>query len=219
MKLIFTKHPKTLHKLSKAIRQAEKVGSSSSSYSDTKKWKLFKQKNHVKITKLAHAFKSFASSYNVEILNSFNPELQLKDIESAITSKLIDLLSESKKFIFVAALVLVFRKIEIVDKTKYRTFYLSSKAEIIIDEIDMDDVFQLIYTTIITNIQKYLGKGSGWIFDSVIDHTINISKYNSLPGSSYIKLFKELDHPRNRPSSILKILAIMNALNALKSDT
>ena len=39
-------------------------------------------------------------------------------------------------------------------------------------------MFQPIYTTIITNKQKSLGKGSGW----------RISKYNSLAGSSYIKL-------------------------------
>ena len=52
------------------------------------------------------------------------------------------------------------------------------------------------YTTIITKIKKSLGKGSGWIIDSVIDHTISISKYNPLAGSSYIKLPKELHHPR-----------------------
>ena len=44
--------------------------------------------------------------------------------------------------------------------------------------------------------KKFLGKNSGWIIDSVIDHNINISKYNPLAGSSYIKLPKELDHPR-----------------------
>ena len=44
--------------------------------------------------------------------------------------------------------------------------------------------------------KKSLGKGSGWIIDSVIDHNISISKYNPLAGSSYIKLSKELDHPR-----------------------
>ena len=47
-------------------------------------------------------------------------------------------------------------------------------------------MFKSIYTTTIANIQKYLGKGSGWITDSVIDHTISIAKYNSLAGSSYI---------------------------------
>ena len=47
-----------------------------------------------------------------------------------------------------------------------------------------------------SNKQKSLGKGSGWIIDSVIDHTINPSKYNHLAGNSYIKLPKDLDHPR-----------------------
>ena len=45
-------------------------------------------------------------------------------------------------------------------------------------------------------MQKSLGKGSGWITDSVLDHNINCSKSNPLAGSSYTKLPKELDHPR-----------------------
>ena len=57
-------------------------------------------------------------------------------------------------------------------------------------------MFQSIYTTIITNIQKPLGKGFGWIICSVIDHNISILKYNPLSGSSYIKLPEELDNLR-----------------------
>ena len=49
----------------------------------------------------------------------------------------------------------------------------------------MDDVFQSIYTT--SDIQKSLRTGSGWIANSVIYHTTNISKYNPLAGSSYTK--------------------------------
>ena len=93
-------------------------------------------------------------------------------------------------------LVLVFKKIESEDKTKYDTFYSSSKEEITISEIDFDYVFQSIDTTITSNIQKFLGKDSGWIIYSVIDDTITISKYNPLAGSSYINLLKELGHPR-----------------------
>ena len=45
IKSIITEHPKTSDKLSKTIRQAEKVGSNSFLYSDTKKKrKFFKQK-------------------------------------------------------------------------------------------------------------------------------------------------------------------------------
>ena len=40
-----------------------------------------------------------------------------------------------------------------------------------------------------------LRKGPGWIVDSVLDYTINISKYKPSSGSSYSKLPKELDHP------------------------
>ena len=46
------------------------------------------------------------------------------------------------------------------------TFY--SKAEIIIDESDIDYVFKLIYITIMRNIQESLGKGSTWIIHSII---------------------------------------------------
>ena len=94
------------------------------------------------------------------MLNSFNSELQLKDIESAIKNKL------KKIQTGLQTLVLVLKKIKSEHKTKYET---------IINESDIDDnVFKSIYTTVITNIQKIFGKGSGWIIDSVIQHNINI---------------------------------------------
>ena len=71
-------------------------------------------------------------------------------------------------------LVLVFKKIEGEEKAQCNNSYLSSKGKIIINESDIDDVFQSIYPTIITNMKKSLGKGSGWIIDLVIDHTISI---------------------------------------------
>ena len=80
----------------------------------------------------------------------------------------------------IATLFLVFKGIETEDKTKHDNFYSSSKAEIIINKIDIYDVFKSIYTTITTIIQKFLGKSSGWIIGSVIDHTIGISNYNPL---------------------------------------
>ena len=97
---------------------------------------------------------------NVEILNSFNPELQLKDAESVIKSNLIELLTHLKGFKFVKTLVLVFKKVKSEDKTKYDNFYSISKAKVIINESEID-VLQSIYTIIITNIQKSLAKGAG----------------------------------------------------------
>ena len=49
------------------------------------KWKFFKQKN-INITKREHVFKGFENTDNIS--NSFNPELQLKDTDSAIKNML-----------------------------------------------------------------------------------------------------------------------------------
>ena len=87
-------------------------------------------------------------------MNSFNPELQLKDTESAIRNKLTDLLSKLKSFKFVATLVLEFKKIQSDDKTLCGTFYSNSKVESIINESNIDDVFESIYSTIISNIKN-----------------------------------------------------------------
>ena len=48
--------------------------------------------------------------YNIEILNIFDPELQLKDTESAIKNKLKELLSKFKKFKVQTVLVLGYKK-------------------------------------------------------------------------------------------------------------
>ena len=74
--------------------------------------------------------------------------------------------------------------------------WTNSKAETVINEKDIDDVFETIYILIMSNIYNSLGKGPAGIIDSVIDHNINISKYNPLAGSSYIILPKELKLPK-----------------------
>ena len=82
---------------------------------------MLNEKN-VKITKGKHAFKGFANSYNVEILNSFKPE-------SAIKSKLIDLLSELKGFKFMTTWVLVFKKVKVKIKQSMALFIQARKQE------------------------------------------------------------------------------------------
>ena len=60
------------------------------------------------------------------------------------------MLSELRGFKFVTKLVLVFQNIEIEDKKKVGNSYSSSKPEIIINESDIDNEFQSIFTTIIS---------------------------------------------------------------------
>ena len=86
-------------------------------------------------------------------------------------------------------LVLVFKKIESKDKTKYGNFYLSPKAETIINESDIINVFLSISTTTIENIRKSSLKIQG--------------------GLSISKTIQEKD------LLIFKIVMIMNDLNGV----
>ena len=93
--------------------------------------------------KWAHAFKTYASSYNVGHSNSLNSELQLRDTKYAVKTKLKKLLSNLRGFKFVT-LVAVLKNMESEEKTKYDTFCSHSNAETIINEGDIDHVFQSI---------------------------------------------------------------------------
>ena len=53
----------------------------------------------------------------------------------------MELLTQLKGFKFVTTLVLVSKKVECQDKVKFDNFYSSSKAEIIINESDIENVF------------------------------------------------------------------------------
>ena len=77
------------------------------------------------------------STYNVEILNSFNLELELKDSEFAITNKLINLLCELRGLILVTTLVFKRKKKrkEKDDETKYTTFLLTQKQKYLLMKV------------------------------------------------------------------------------------
>ena len=48
--------------------------------------------------KRSYAYKAYASSYNINILNSFNPKLQLKDTEPAIKKETSRFIVWSERF-------------------------------------------------------------------------------------------------------------------------
>ena len=70
-------------------------------YSQTTKPEIFfdeKGYKNGKITKPSHAYKVCLSTHSVEILNSFNPELQLKGTAFVIRKKLKKLFTELRGF-------------------------------------------------------------------------------------------------------------------------
>ena len=63
-----------------------------------------------KITKWSYSYKCYESTYDVEILNSFNHELQLKNNKPAIRNKVKDLMAKLAGSKFVTTWVIEFKK-------------------------------------------------------------------------------------------------------------
>ena len=78
------------------------INVSAALFSETTKPDFFWRNNN----KTSTCFQNYPYTYNVEILNSFNPELQLKNTEFTIKNKLKNLLNELRGFKFVKILVL-----------------------------------------------------------------------------------------------------------------
>ena len=82
--------------------------------------------------------------------------------------------------------------------------YSHSKAEAIVNQSDNDDVFESIYTKLYQTYKNIQEKVQAELLIQSYN-IIYISKYNPLANSSYIKLLKELDHPRKRLINIQNI--------------
>lgn len=127
-----------------------------------KKLKIFEWKKS-KITKWSRAFKGYASTYGVKILNYFNSELEPKEStkkEKGIIKQYITrlMLTQKQKQLLLKVILIIY----------FSQFIL------------------WLYDCI--RHKKISRKGSGWITDSVIVHNIDISICNFLVGTSYIKL-------------------------------
>ena len=101
-----------------------------------------------------------------EILNLFDPELQLINTKSMIKNKLKELLSEIKKFKVEAILILDYKK-----RNDFKVFH--SRTKLIASDSDIDKAFKSMHQSIMTKIKNYSCKD--WILlEIIIKHSIKI---------------------------------------------
>ena len=81
--------------------------------------------------------------FNVEILNIFDPELQLTNVKPMIKNKLKELLSELEKFKVQTILVLKYKK-----RNDCKIFYSCTK--LIASDSDIDEAFKFMHQSIAT---------------------------------------------------------------------
>ena len=123
-------------------------------------------------------------SYNVEILNIFDPEMQLINTKPMIKNKLKELLSKLKKFKVQAILVLDYKTYCIMntEQTSKNIFthkkrndrkIFHSSTKLIASDSDINKAFKFMHQSILTKIKKCAWEE--WIaLDVIIKHSIKI---------------------------------------------
>ena len=144
-----------------------------------------------KIEQVAKAMKGYTKSFEIGIKNNKDPLAQLQNTRKAIEHHIRNILESMKGLKFVETLKVTFKKL-VKDGTLDKTAYFNSKAQTIINNIEIPEVLQSTKQQILNMIAQWVSEGSGWTIQSVDNHYLNIVQYQPMKGSSYIELPQEL---------------------------
>ncbi|KAL9970028.1 hypothetical protein ACROYT_G022337 [Oculina patagonica] len=144
-----------------------------------------------KIEEVAKAMKGYTKSFEIGIKNNKDPLLQLQNTRKAVENHIIKELSAMKGVKFIETLKVKFTKMS-GDSVIYKTAYFNSKAQTIINNLEIVESLQASKQQILNFVAQWISEGSGWTIESVDGHYINLVKYEPMKGESYIQLPPEL---------------------------
>ena len=144
-----------------------------------------------KIEQVAKAMKGYTKSFEIGIKNNKDPLAQLQNTRKAVEYHILKILTSMKGLKFVETLRVTFKKL-VKDKIEYKTTFFNSKAQTIINNVEIPEALQTSKQQILNMIAQWVSEGSGWTIQSVDNHYLNIVQYQPMKASSYIKLPQEL---------------------------
>ena len=147
------------------------------------------------VKEISEAFKRYAKSYKVEIVDKKDPLIQLYSSKKRIIELFGDLLSEMKGFKYQITLFFTLEKGKLDVTVEYAAVYLNSFVKAVIN-YDFDDSIDKSFTEILFRLDNRINEGSGWVIERVNDQYLNISLYAPLAGSSFIELPKKLKNSK-----------------------
>ena len=148
--------------------------------------------SELNIKQISKAFKRYAKSYKIEIIDSKDPELEV--IKLSIQDLFKDLLDEIKGFKYQITVKGFLSKHKENGEIEFAPVCFNSTTRAVIgSEYNLDKSFQ----EIIYRIDNWINEGSDWVIESIDAEYINISIYSPLSGSSYIELPHKLRNSMN----------------------
>ena len=162
-----------------------------------RKLKFIPKDDDVIIKEKSKALKGNVKSYEVSIVNSYDPSVQLNSTRIATIKFLIGLLriTGTRGFKFNSTLKVRLSK-RTENGTIYREPYFNAGPYTVTNSDNISESINNAIERILELIAGWLSEGSGWIFELVLLHNINIVSYFPLKGKSYIKLPEELRNPK-----------------------
>ena len=126
---------------------------------------FFKQ---LSIIKTNQAFRGYAMSYKVEIVERKDPIVQLEASKSSIKDLFSDLLNETRGFKYQITVKVLLKKYKPNGEIEFAPVYFNSLTKTIINnKFKLENAFQ----EILYIIDAWINEGSGWIVESI--ETIN----------------------------------------------
>ena len=151
------------------------------------------------VIKTDQAFRGYAMSYKVEIIERKGPIIQLEASKSIIKDLFSNLLNETKGFKYKITVKVLVKKHKPNGEIEFAPVYFNSETKTVINHrFRLKNYFQEnLYI-----IDIWINEGSGWIVESLESQYSAISTYRPLSGSSDIILPAELRSSRKGLISI-----------------
>ena len=147
------------------------------------------------VKEIAKAFRRYAKSFNIEIVDTKDPLDQLYSNKSCIKDLFKVLLCEIRGFKYQITMNATLRKEMIDGRAEYADVYFISLVKIVIN-YDFEHLVDKSFIAILHRIDNWINEGSGWVADLVNSKYGNISTYAPFLGSSFIRLPDKLNHPK-----------------------
>ena len=137
------------------------------------------------VIKTDQAFKGYATSYKVKIIERKDPTVQLEASKLSIKDLFNDLLNETKGFKYKIVVKVLLNKYKFNGEIEFAPVYFNSLTKTVINHrFALENYFQ----EILYMIDVWIKNGSGWNAESIESQYINILTYRPLSGSFYIDL-------------------------------
>ena len=134
------------------------------------------------------ALENKAIIHKMKILNNVDPLNQMMLLNERKTHLLNKRLILLKGIKCNETLEIKFEKLGSVGKMMEKSFTFTSKAQVIMNEYDIESALQNMRSSVEDRIDKYTMEGLGWTVIELLNHELHLNSYDPLAARSYIPL-------------------------------